>query len=212
MELTCGANDWMDSVFRDKLLSALALEIPYADRLPVEGGRKASVLFLFGKSGGASPELSVLITRRTTTVGSHKGQMAFPGGVSEVDELGAFEDVVKTALRETEEEVGIPPSLVEVMGTLPPMNTITGFQVVPVVGLLSSPIEHVNFSVNPDEIADLFWVPLRTLMSPETYRAEFKRVGDVSYPIHVYQVSEHRIWGATGSMIKNLLDRLQALG
>ena len=138
--------------------------------------------------------------------------MAFPGGVSEVDELGAFADVVKTALRETEEEVGIPPSLVEVMGTLPPMNTITGFQVVPVVGLLSSPIEHVNFSVNPDEIADLFWVPLRTLMSPETYRAEFKRVWDVSYPIHVYQVSEHRIWGATGSMIKNLLDRLQALG
>lgn len=201
----------MDPAFRAKLLHALAMEVPYPERAPLAGGRKASVLFLFGRSAGSAPEISVLITRRTEKVSSHKGQMAFPGGVSEEEELRRPDGAVLTALRETEEEVGIRGSAVEVLGCLPTLATITGFEVTPVVGLLSTAIEEVRLELNEDEIAEVMWVPLRTLMAPDTYRTEYKRVGAVNYPIHVYQVSDRRIWGATGSMIKNMLDRLQAL-
>jgi 8-oxo-dGTP pyrophosphatase MutT (NUDIX family) len=212
----------MEASFRDKLMSALSLELPYFERsgLP-EVGRAASVLFLFGraraggdeaKSGRFEDDLSILITRRTESVGSHKGQMAFPGGVSEPDELRTPDGPVRSALRETEEEVGLSSSLVEVVGTLPVLPTVTGFKVTPVVGWLRIDIEDVVLTLNEIEIAEAFWVPWKTLTSPETYRAEFKRVGKVDYPIHVYQVREHRIWGATGAMIKNLLDRLGSLG
>ena len=204
----------MDLQFKKNLLSALALELPYPERTILTGGRAAAVLILFGRYQRdiAAEELSALITRRTDSVGSHKGQMAFPGGVSEADELGSPEGAIRTALRETEEEVGIPASAVEVIGTLPPLGTITGYQVTPVVGLLKPAIEEMALRLSDDEIAHALWVPMRTLMEPGVYRAESKRVGGVDYPIHVYQVQEHRVWGATGSMIKNLLDRLQSLG
>ena len=203
----------MDQEFRERLLLALAMELPYTERRIDEGGRPAAVLILFGASKDQPSDLSVLITRRTDSVGSHKGQMAFPGGVSEPDEMSAgARGVVQTALRETQEEVGIPVSSVEVLGVLPALTTITHFRVTPVVGFLRELIEGFSLELNTDEIAEAFWVPLSTLMAPGTYRTEHLRVGQVDYPIHVYQVQGHRIWGATGSMIKNLLDRLQALG
>ena len=202
----------MEAEFRQKLLAALALDIPYPERSPLQGGRAASVLFLFGYTNGTPDGLAALITRRTDFVGTHKGQMAFPGGVSEPDELGGREGRIRTALRETEEEVGIPPAFVEVLGTLPALATVSGFEITPVVGLLRKPVEQVALDLNTGEIAEALWVPLSTFLDPGTYGAEFVRLGEVNYPIHVYQVQEHRIWGATGSMIKNLLDRLQSLG
>lgn len=204
----------MDSAFRDKLAAALQLETPvYDERRRLEGGKPAAVLLLFGASRATPAEPELLITRRTESVGSHKGQMAFPGGMSEPHEvsLGAL-GLVGTALRETEEEIGISPTAIAPVGALPELTTITHFRVTPVVGMLREPIEDFQLKLNPKEIAEAFWVKVATLMEPGIYRTEYVRVGAVNYPVHVYQVGEHRIWGATGAMIKNLLDRLQALG
>jgi 8-oxo-dGTP pyrophosphatase MutT (NUDIX family) len=203
----------MDATFRERLLKALAMELPYTERRRVQGSRPSAVLILFGAFREKPSELAALVTRRTNSVSSHKGQMAFPGGMSEPDETAAGQlGAIQTALRETEEEIGIAQTDVEVLGALPSLSTITDYEVTPVVAVLNKPIEECPLKLNPDEIAEAIWVPLATLLEPQTYRTEYMRAGAINYPIHVYQVREHRIWGATGSMIKNLLDRLQALG
>lgn len=195
--------------FEARLRAALQLELPYPERPPTRDGTPAAVLALFAEYQG---EIAVLMTRRTEKVETHKGQMAFPGGHCEPDELCGPEGQRLTALRETEEEVGIPRARVRVVGELPGIWTVTGYWVTPVAGVLEVPAESLRLANDPHEIAEAFWIPLRILAAPETYRREFLTIGAVNYPIHVYQVGEHRIWGATGSMIKNLLDRLAALG
>lgn len=196
----------MMTELESRLRSSLVLDIPYPERSGRKGGTPAAVLVLFGK-GPEGP--SVLLIRRTELVETHKGQMAFPGGMCEPDELQEqlFE---KTALRETEEEVGIPPALVRLIGHLPPLPTVTGFQIHPMVGVLSVSIEEVPLKLSPMEIDEAIWIPLSTLTSPETYRRETIEHGGLLYPIHVFQVGKHRIWGATGAMIRNLLDRLSS--
>ena len=116
-----------------------------------------------------------------------------------------------TALRETEEEVGLQRALVRTLGALPELWVRTGFLVTPVVGVLVPPIEEIEFIASPGEIADVFWMPLRALRDPAIYSAEVVRFGEAEYAIHSFQYGTHRVWGATGSMIKNLLDRLDAL-
>jgi 8-oxo-dGTP pyrophosphatase MutT (NUDIX family) len=203
----------MDVVFRDKLFAAVSKDAPgYDERRRVEGGKPASVLMLFGAPRENPSDQQLLITRRTDSVGSHKGQMAFPGGTAESHELSMGpRGYIGTALRETHEEIGIPSTAIATIGTLPELSTITLFRVTPVVGMLRTPIEDAPFQLNPHEIAEAFWVKLSVLQEPRTYRQEYIRVGAINYPIHVYLVNGHRIWGATGSMIKNLLDRLQTL-
>jgi ADP-ribose pyrophosphatase YjhB (NUDIX family) len=132
--------------------------------------------------------------------------MAFPGGVCTLGE-GCEE----AALRETFEEVGLLPRHVQVLGVLDELTTPSGFTITPIVGVLDSVVEEVEFLLNSDEIAEAFWIPLRVLMAPGVYRPETVSVAGKAYPIHVYQVGAHRIWGATGAMIKNVLDRLEAL-
>jgi 8-oxo-dGTP pyrophosphatase MutT (NUDIX family) len=202
----------MQAAFREKLIAALAQQRPYEERRLLKGERHAAVLLLLASSNDSLLDPQLLITRRTDFVSSHKGQMAFPGGVSEAEEVAeGAKGLVRTALRETHEEIGIPPSAVDVVGAMPELSTITDYRITPVVGLLKQPFEEFPFRLNQDEIAQAFWVRLATLMTPGVYRTEHVRVGEVDYPIHVYQVGEHRIWGATGAMIKNFLDRLHTL-
>lgn len=191
--------------FEKRLETALELEVPYSfGRRPKLPGTPAAVLALFS-SEGAEP--SLLLTRRTETVETHKGQIAFPGGVGDPADEAAGGSVA-TALRETEEELGIPPARVRVLGRLPELWTTTGFLVTPVVGIVAAAPGDVPLRLNPHEIAEAFWVPLPRLTAPETYRREEFRVGPAAFPIDVFQLGPHRVWGATGSIIKNLLDRL----
>lgn len=190
--------------FEARLKSALALDFPYPERMPLIEGTPASVLALFGSRRGGEPEL--LMTQRTETVEKHKGQMAFPGGMADPGE-----DYVQTALRETEEEIGISASNVSVLGRLPELWTPTGFSVTPIVGLLKTVIEETPIRKNEPEIAEAFWIPLSLLRDLGTYKKEFIERNGTRYATHVYQVGSYRIWGLTGAMIKNLLDRLAAL-
>jgi 8-oxo-dGTP pyrophosphatase MutT (NUDIX family) len=192
--------------FEKKLKASLEMDFPYPERMPMIQGTPASVLALFGASAarGGAPEL--LMTQRTETVDKHKGQMAFPGGAAEPGE-----DRVQTALRETEEEIGISASEVNVLGRLPGLWTPTGFSITPIVGTLKSDIDETVLRKSEPEIAEAFWIPLSVLFEQGTYRKEFIEREGIRYATHVYQVRQYRIWGATGAMIKNLLDRLSAL-
>ncbi len=198
------------SILRDRILRALSLDTQYAERLEFLGGKPASVLICFAWSTG-STEPSVLVVKRAHTGGPHSGQMAFPGGMSEPHEYGSDSGVVQTALRETEEEVGILQGQVEVIGRLPRLTTLTGFDVTPVIGILMDPSEKVILRLDADEIQEAIWIPWSVLTAPGSYRKEWITVEERRCPIHVYQVGPHRIWGATGSMIKNLLDRWDSL-
>lgn len=152
-------------------------------------------------------EPTVLLTQRTAHLSTHSGQVAFPGG--KVDDTDR--DVVDTALRESQEEVGLAPEQVQVLGTITDYVTGTAFIVTPVVGLINP--GH-TLTPNPDEVASVFEVPLAFLMNPAFHRrhaleAEGRRREWFSMP---YQdgAEQRFIWGATAGMIRNFYRFLMA--
>lgn len=147
--------------------------------------------------------LRVLLTQRTAHLHDHAGQISFPGGRVEDDD----HDAVATALRETEEEVGLARRHIEVLGTLPTYTTVTRFVVTPVVALVTPPFSLVLDSF---EVAEAFEVPLTFLMNPAHHRRHEVDLSGVrrhflSMP---WQPPEREqayfIWGATAAMLRNL--------
>lgn len=189
--------------FYSRVARALELEnVGYPFRLSVSG-RKSAVLVLLS---GDDPE--VLITKRSSRLESHRGQYAFPGGVMEPHEL-ATSDFEAAALREFTEELG--PSVlpqVQWLGRLPSLTTPSGFEIMPTVARLEGSHERLGFQPSLDEVESYFWVKLENLRDPGVYRKEWVETAQVRYPTDVFQIGEHRVWGATGAMLKNLLDRL----
>jgi 8-oxo-dGTP pyrophosphatase MutT (NUDIX family) len=149
----------------------------------------------------------VLLTQRTAHLSNHSGQIAFPGGRQ--DEQDA--DAVAAALREAAEEVGLHQHHVSVLGTLPLYVTGTGFKVTPVVALIDPAMQ---LQANPDEVAEVFEVPLLFLMNPAHHRRhavvwEGVRREWFSMP---YQegATQRMIWGATAGILRNFYQFLQA--
>ena len=145
-------------------------------------------------------EPGVILTVRREHLRAHAGQIAFPGG-----RLDPGEDHVAAALREAREEIALDPSAVRVMGTADTYQTITGYRVVPVVGVIAPGLE---LAPHEDEVADLFEAPLSFLLDPANHRrmsAEYQGATR-----HYWQIDWHgrRIWGATAAMIVNLARRL----
>jgi 8-oxo-dGTP pyrophosphatase MutT (NUDIX family) len=145
-------------------------------------------------------ELTVLLTLRPTHMNSHSGQIAFPGGKADPDDA----DAVATALREAQEEVGLEPAFVQVLGTLPIYTTGSAFIVTPVVALVQ-PGFHIQ--ANADEVADVFEVPLAYLMNPAHHRHHVMDLAGVqrgwlSMP-YTDGAHERFIWGATAGMLRN---------
>lgn len=138
--------------------------------------------------------LSVLLTRRSAELKHHAGQVSFPGGRMEPED----QDIRHTALRETHEEVGIHPDKVQVMGFLPPMPTITGFAVTPVVGLLG---DDLRLKIDPTEVERAFEVPLRFLLDPENQKMSTREFEGVQITLAEFHFDGERIWGATASMV-----------
>jgi 8-oxo-dGTP pyrophosphatase MutT (NUDIX family) len=147
-------------------------------------------------------EPALLFTRRREDLTRHAGEVSFPGGLPH-DEDG--DDLRRTALRETEEEVGIPPEMVEILGALPPVHTtVSGILVVPFVGALR---ERTDLRMNAAEISEIFEVPVARLEAVEA-TVELERGGH-RFLTHVYDVSDNVIWGATGRMVHDFLDILR---
>ena len=146
--------------------------------------------------------LTVLLTRRTDALARHAGQVAFPGGRLDPDDDG----VVDAALREAHEEVGIRPETVDVLGCLDPYLTITGFEVVPVVGLVAPPPE--RFVPEPGEVAEVFEVPLSFLLDRANHQKVRRVVNGLDRAYYAMPYENYYIWGATAGMIVNLADVL----
>jgi 8-oxo-dGTP pyrophosphatase MutT (NUDIX family) len=146
-------------------------------------------------------ETHVLLTRRTDTVETHKGHIAFPGGM--VDDLDR--DRVDTALRETREEIGIAPESINVVATLDDFITPTGFIITPVVGLLN---ETPPVTPNPAEVAEVFFVPLSFLTAPENGIREIRMTPSGPRSLWRFDYEGRIIWGATAAILRSLLSRL----
>jgi len=146
--------------------------------------------------------IHVLLTERTHSVRDHPGQVAFPGGMVEPHDR----DLVATALREANEEIGIQASQVEVIGYLLPQAVITGYAVLPVVGFYTADFVP---RLDPREVAGVFEVPLGYLQdSTNLVRVDRMRNG-VKLPTYEYHFEGHRIWGATALMLRLFLDLLR---
>ena len=142
-------------------------------------------------------QLTVLFTQRTSQLRSHSGQVSFPGGRAEPEDASPE----FTALREAEEEIGLPAGRVEIVARLPDYLTRTGFRVTPVVGLLTPPLE-----LAPDrrEVEEVFEVPLAFLLDARNHLRETRELGGETVGYYVMQYRERRIWGATAGMLVNL--------
>ncbi|GJM13760.1 MAG: hypothetical protein DHS20C12_21630 [Pseudohongiella sp.] len=162
--------------------------------------RKASVLIPITrhKPGKAS---EIVLTVRSENLTSHAGQVSLPGGSEEDSDSG----VVATALRESEEEIGLPQSHVEVIGRLGDMALPSGFQITPIVGLIEPDLEYVPC---PIEVAQIFHAPLSLLMNPESYRSTSMTYDSQARKILEVQFEEHRIWGATAAILYHLAQKI----
>ena len=145
--------------------------------------------------------LTVLLTQRTAHLNDHAGQISFPGGRVEPEDPSHQ----AAALREAEEEVGLPPSHVEVIGTLDYYIVRSGYRVTPVVGFVNPP-----FEVKPDpfEVAEVFEVPLSFVINTDNHVMESRTDQGVERTFYVLPYENRYIWGATAGMLVNLTDVL----
>jgi 8-oxo-dGTP pyrophosphatase MutT (NUDIX family) len=148
-------------------------------------------------------ELSVLFTQRTEQVAHHKGQVSFPGGT--MDENDA--SVLETALRETEEEIGLQRNVVEVLGVLDDFCTPSGFCITPVVGFLP---RIPTFILNRTEVSSVFDIPVYFFLNPRNERAEKQRRAGLIADVYFYHYDKYEIWGATANILRTFLHALAA--
>ncbi len=194
---------WMDAVHLpagpdlDQVREALAAAGP-PERAPaeLEGARASAVLVPLYEHDG---RVWVVLTRRAAHLRSHQGEVSFPGGGREGDE-----SLVTTALREAQEEIGLDPAGVEIVGELDHLSTITsGSFIVPFVGILDGRPD--DLVANPDEVAHIIHVPLAELLAEEVYREEVWSFEESERPIFFFELVGDTVWGATASMLRRFL-------
>jgi len=164
------------------------------------GGRTEAAVLL--PLHGWPDEPGLIFTERRADLRRHAGEISFPGGRK--DDTDA--DLAMTALREAEEEIGLPPTSVQVCGALPPAATfVTGYRIHPFVGLVPAPAE-LDLTPNPSEVETVLAFTLDGLR--EGY--EMRRLVRRGVPIHTptYEVDGHLIWGATARILGDLLARV----
>ncbi|MEP3347069.1 MAG: CoA pyrophosphatase [Litoreibacter sp.] len=143
----------------------------------------------------------VVLTKRSSALKHHPGQIAFPGGKRDGDE-----DLTTTALREAEEEIGLDRNKVRLIGSLPTHETVTSFQVTPHVGVIDGPFDAV---VEAGEVAEMFTVPLAHVLNPDNYIIEGRRWRGQRRHYFVVPYGPYYIWGATARMLRSLAEQVQ---
>lgn len=161
--------------------------------------RLAAVLVpVIDREGGAT----VLLTQRTDHLSNHAGQVAFPGGRVDDTDTGP----VDTALRETEEEIGLDRSFIDVIGALDTYETGTGFSITPIVGVVRPGF---TLTLQADEVAQVFEVPLDFFLDPSNHQRESREWRGAMRHYYVMPYDGHHIWGATAGMLVNLYNKLK---
>jgi len=141
--------------------------------------------------------VTVLLTQRTADMPSHAGQIAFPGGRKQQEDA----DAKATALRETEEEVGLSRTFVQVIGAVDPYRTGTGYEITPVVGIVTPGF---TIHADPREVADVFEVPLSHFLDAQNHRIDSRIFQGRERRFYAMPYGDRYIWGATAGMLKNL--------
>ena len=144
-----------------------------------------------------SSGVTVLLTQRTDDMPSHAGQIAFPGGRRQAEDL----DAIATALRETEEEVGLERRFVDVLGAIDRYRTGTGYEITPIVGMVDPGF---TTRADPREVADVFEVPLGHFLEEKNHRIDSRVWQGRERRYYAMPYGERYIWGATAGMLKNL--------
>ena len=161
-------------------------------------GKPAAVLApIVAREEGAT----VLLTRRTARLRQHSGQIAFPGGKIDPQD----ESPAAAALREAWEEIGLHARHIDPLGYLDIYATGTGFRIFPLVAIVRPPFE---LTLNPEEVDEVFEVPLRFLMDPANHQLHTREADGVARHFHAMPYEGRFIWGATAGMLKNLHARL----
>lgn len=185
--------------FRETLRTALAATTP--KRVSLDDARDAAVLIPIV----AAPEPTLIFTVRTESLPHHKGQIAFPGGSIDPGDGSP----IAAALRESEEEIGLAPAVVDVLGQLDAFPTfVSGFVVTPVIGWLEQEPELLP---NPAEVAAILEVPIAQLSEEIRSEPGFTH-GERTYPTEAWVWNDHVIWGVTAHIVRSFLSLLADAG
>ncbi|MDO6590437.1 CoA pyrophosphatase [Loktanella sp. D2R18] len=145
---------------------------------------------------------TVVLTKRSARLKHHPGQIAFPGGKQDLTDA----TLTDAALREAHEEIGLPYGIVYVSGALPTHQTVTGYQITPIVGVLTADFDPIP---EAGEVSEVFEVPLAHLANPENYRIEGRYWRGQRREYYAVPYGPYYIWGATARILRGLADRLK---
>ncbi|MEQ4922307.1 CoA pyrophosphatase [Proteus hauseri] len=177
----------------DNFINRFQLTLPDPVNQPSHSQKTAAVLLpIINK-----PVPTLLLTERASTLRSHAGQVALPGGKRDPEDT----NLIQTALREAHEEVAIPPSAVSVIGQLAPLQSASGYLVTPIIGVIPAglPLRH-----NPDEVASIFEIPLSYVLNAQQYQALDFRHSGKKQRIYFYPYDGHLVWGLTAAILHKL--------
>jgi len=146
--------------------------------------------------------LQVLLTKRASHLKHHPSQISFPGGKVEPTD----KSLIHTALREAEEEIGLSPDAVSIIGQLPNYEIISGYQVTPIIALVESP-QYYKKDVN--EVDEIFHVPLQHFLQPKNHRSIISYHNGRHHNVHFFPYKHYNIWGATAAMLKDLVEHIK---
>ena len=176
-----------EPVFGDEIVSGLSKPpVPAAVLVPVVLG---------GEPG-------ILLTKRTSHLSAHAGQVSFPGGRIDPEDSGPE----AAALREAHEEIGLPPSSVEVLGRLTDHITGTGYRITPILSVIPPAL---TYALSAYEVESIFELPMRVLLDPDAPRRQRQHVKGVWREYWVWPHPDHFIWGATAAILVQLAKRLR---
>lgn len=160
-----------------------------------------SAAVLIGLIDTEDSGLQVLLTKRASHLKHHPSQVSFPGGKAEQED----DSLTMTALRETQEEVGLAYDAIEVIGQLPAYQTISGYQVTPIIAIIT---KNQSYVMDTNEVSEIFQVPLQHFLNSHEHHIIVACKNGRQHNVHFMPYKHYNIWGATASMLKDLINHI----
>jgi len=175
----------------------------YQHHSPLKSAAVLIALVNNGNINGVNTHgLQVVLTKRASHLKHHPSQISFPGGKVEPTD----KNLIHTALREAQEEIGLSPEAVSIVGKLPNYEVISGYQVTPIVAVIDSP---QCYKKDANEVDEIFHVPLQHFLQPQNHRAITSYHNGHYHNVHFFPYKHYNIWGATAAMLKDLAEHLK---